>query len=628
MFPKGLMARWARQLSLGIILNASPVAVTGSIPEPPDWALDARWYQIFPERFRNSTTANDPVVQSLGLGEYKPVDWEISDWTGDWYALAGWETASGQGFYDSVFKRRYGGDLQGVIDKLDYLKELGINALYFNPIFHAESLHKYDASSYHHIDPFFGPDPAADLLLVRDETEDPATWQWTAADKLFLELIQQAHKREMRVIIDGVWNHTGRDFFAFRDILKNQQQSRYKEWFSVNRWDIPDTKHNEFDYNGWFGFKALPEFRDTEDGLNLAPGPKRYVFEATRRWMDPNGDGDPSDGVDGWRLDVAEQMPTAFWRDWNAYVRTLNPEVYTTAEIWGSARHFLEETQFTACMNYAGFAIPVKGWLVDDGISVREFSAHLRRERELYEPATFLAMQNLVDSHDTQRIASAIVNRPPKNHHYHNTDWYEYDGDSASPRKNRKYQLHAPEAEGRAIWKMVALMQAAYTGAPMIYYGTEAGMWGADDPCDRKPMVWQDLAYVDESHHPLERKRKPDPVGFDKEIYQAYEFCMRMRTYSKALRRGDYRELLVDDSRNCFAFARVKEDKVILVLFNRSEAEQEVAFTLEGLPETGDRRPELVYSTREDVFKPRLQVWGNELRAEIPPLCGLLVNFR
>ena len=126
-----------------------------------------------------------------------------------------------------VFDRRYGGDLQGVINKLDYLSELGVNAIYFNPLFYSRSLHKYDGNSYHHIDPFFGPDPQGDLKIIEHEIgSDPRTWRWTAADKLFLDLVRQCHERGMHVIIDGVFNHTGRDFFAFKDIRKNQQRRR------------------------------------------------------------------------------------------------------------------------------------------------------------------------------------------------------------------------------------------------------------------------------------------------------------------------------------------------------------------------------------------------------------------
>src|SRR5206468_3159687 len=161
-----------------------------------------------------------------------------SPWTGDWYARSDWEKERGPNFFENgVFDRRYGGDLQGVIDKLEYLSSLGINTIYLNPVFYARSLHKYDGSSFHHIDPYFGPDPAGDLKLMAQETSDPASWTWTAADKLFLELLRQAHERKIRVIIDGVFNHTGRDFFAFADLRARQAQSAYRDWYIVQSFD-------------------------------------------------------------------------------------------------------------------------------------------------------------------------------------------------------------------------------------------------------------------------------------------------------------------------------------------------------------------------------------------------------
>lgn len=148
---------------------------------PPDWAADAIWYQIFPERFRNGDAKNDPVPASLeGTWPYEvPVGWKVSPWTSDWYALQPWEQASGKDFYHNAQLRRYGGDLQGILDRLDYLKDLGVNALYLNPVFDSPSLHKYGAARYHHIDRHFGPDPAGDApLFAAEDPADPTTWRW------------------------------------------------------------------------------------------------------------------------------------------------------------------------------------------------------------------------------------------------------------------------------------------------------------------------------------------------------------------------------------------------------------------------------------------------------------------
>ena len=313
-----------------LILPVLILAQTG-----PDWVPDAVFYQIFPERFRNGDPANDPTLASL-KGSY-PHDntsaWSVSPWGADWYKLQPWETANGKGFYFNAQRRRNGGDLQGIIDKLDYLVDLGINAIYLNPVFESHSLHKYDTESYFHIDNNFGPDPQGDRkIMARENPAKPATWRWTAADKLFLKFIKLAHQRGIRVIIDGVFNHVGLRFWAFQDVRKNGQKSAYKNWFTIRSWDDPETEQDEFEYTGWVGVRELPELREDDDGL--VPPIRAHIFAAVKRWMDPNGDGDPSDGIDGWRLDVAEMVHHNFWKDFRTHVKKINQNAYITAEIF------------------------------------------------------------------------------------------------------------------------------------------------------------------------------------------------------------------------------------------------------------------------------------------------------
>jgi glycosidase len=311
----------------------------------PEWAQHAVWYQIFPERFRNGDPANDPQLSDVSD---RPIPgWSVCPWGKDWYARDPWDWRP-QDFYQAVYARRFGGDLPGVREKLDYLQDLGVNAIYLNPVFMAPSLHKYDASCLHHVDPTFGPDRAGDLerLARANETEDPRTWIWTEADRCFVGLVAEIHRRGMRVIIDGVFNHTGTHFFAFQDLLRNGRRSRYRDWYRVSRWH-PDGR---FDYDGWFGHKALPELARTDECL--AEPVCRYVFDITRRWMDPNGDGDPSDGVDGWRLDVAFCVPHGFWKRWRKVVKGINPEAYLTGEIVSLAEEYLRGDEFDAVMNY------------------------------------------------------------------------------------------------------------------------------------------------------------------------------------------------------------------------------------------------------------------------------------
>ncbi len=291
---------------LCFIVNCERQTSSSTFHDVPGWAKNAVWYQVFPERFNNGDPTNDPKLNDIAGSWPHDLEsqYQVSSWTDDWFALQKWESTN-KDFYFHAQRRRYGGDLQGVIDKLDYLQDLGINAIYFNPLFESPSLHKYDGATYHHVDKNFGPDPLGDLEIIAGETpEDPKTWKWTTADSLFLQLISKCHERNIKVIIDGVFNHVGLNFWAFRNLIEFQKNSKYKSWFTVNSWNNPETPEDEFDYEGWFGVKELPEIREDQNGI--IPEAREYVFNSVKRWMDPNEDGDPSEGIDGWRLDVAE----------------------------------------------------------------------------------------------------------------------------------------------------------------------------------------------------------------------------------------------------------------------------------------------------------------------------------
>ena len=381
----------------------------------------------------------------------------MTPWTADWYRRASWETARGPDFYaDGVFDRRLGGDLQGVLDRVPYLDSLGVTAVYFNPVFWAASLHKYDATSYHHIDPFFGPDPQGDIEAVRNETSDPATWVMTSADRLFFELVDAFHQRGIKVVLDGVFNHTGTRFWAFADVAQNQQASPYADWYEVTAWDDPATPESEFDWNGWWGYKPLVVLSDNADGTDLHPDVKAHVFDATRRWMDPNGDGDPSDGIDGWRLDVAGEVPDAFWRDWNAFVREINPETLTVAEEWGDATGTLARAGFQSTMNYHALSIPLDGFAYDGRTRADTFAAEVVERFQAYPPATRPALMNVLAGHDTDRLASMIVNGPLG---------ANYDR-QAGPRDTTAYQVRAPNATERELQRAVVAFPVRDAGRP------------------------------------------------------------------------------------------------------------------------------------------------------------------
>ncbi len=602
----------------------APTEVTTEAPgaQVPDWAQDAVFYQIFPERFRDGDPSNNPTRETLELPyDNVPESWDVRSWTSDWYARDAWEEEMSDDFYDPIFDRRYGGDLQGVLDQLDYLDELGINAIYFNPVFWGRSLHKYDGNSFHHVDPHFGPDPEGDFeLIAQEDPTDPETWQWTSADLLFLELVEEAHARDIRIVIDGVWNHTGRDFFAFADIREHQEESEFVDWFVVHSFEDPDDPESEFTYDGWWGYEHLPEFAENEDGTDLHEGPKEYIFNSTERWMQPVVDGEERAGVDGWRLDVANEVPTSFWQDWNAFVRELNPEAYTVPEIWQDASDFIEEGGFSATMNYYAFAYPVKGFLIDNSLTPAEFAEMLEERREAYPTEVQFAVQNLIDSHDTERLASMIVNK--QGPEYEEPYRFDYDvGPHVSPRFSDTYDVHAPDERQRELQQLVALFQLTYVGAPMIYYGTEAGMWGADDPDDRKPMVWPDLDYEDEASDPLGRERTPDPVAFDDDLFAFYQSLIQLRRDHEALRRGDFSVVQADEERTMFAFERFYNDESYVVVLNRSDEAHSARIPLEFAE--GDVY-EPVFNTTDVGY--RIQQDATALLLEVPERSGMVLK--
>jgi cyclomaltodextrinase / maltogenic alpha-amylase / neopullulanase len=587
----------------------------------PDWVKDAVFYQLFPERFRNGDPSNDPTHASLEFPEITPENWEVKPWTQDWYYRQQWERDMGPDFYEhGVFHRRLGGDLQGVLDKMDYLADLGINTIYFNPVFYARSLHKYDGNSFHHVEPHFGPDPEGDLsLIAQEDPMDPDTWVWTSADLLFLDVLDAAHERGIRVIIDGVFNHTGRDFPAFADIVENQAESRFRDWYVIHEFNNPETEENEFRYEGWWGVDTLPEFAEVGDDLH--PGPKQYVMNSTRRWMRPVVDGVERRGIDGWRLDVANEVPTGFWREWNQFVRELNPEAYTVAEIWDEASDYLRDAGFSATMNYHAFAYPVKGFLIDDYIGPSAFAEKLEERKGLYSPAVRYAMQNLIDSHDTDRVSSMIVNRGPHEGVYEASDRFDYDwGSRVSPRFFPAYDVRKPNAQEWQIQRLLTLFQMTYVGAPMIYYGTEAGMWGADDPDDRKPMVWPEMEFEPETRHPLGHDRPADEIAFDHDLFAFYQQVIGVRHDHAPLRRGDFEVLFTDEDTRTFAFRRALPGDTMLVFLNRSKRDAVVA-----LPAFDPDVYELVFETGYDG-QVRAMGAGETLSVNLPALGGAVLR--
>ena len=541
----------------------------------PEWSKGVVWYQIFPERFSNGDPHNDPRVSDQ-QGAY-PFDdtsaFQVHPWTSDWYRLQPYEQQNGRDVWYNIQRRRYGGDLQGILNKLDYLQQLGVNALYLTPVFWSPSAHKYDALCYHHIDPTFGPDPEGDKKLLATENPlDPASWVWTSADLLALKLIEEVHKRHMYIIFDGVFNHLGARSFAFQDVEKNQRASPYADWFSVTGWRDAG-RGTRFEYNGWFGVKTLPELK--EDSTGIVAGPRQYIFDATQRWMNPKNQG-AAKGIDGWRLDVAFDVGHPFWKAWRRHVRGINPQAYLTAELVypvEKTRPYLSGDEFDATMNY-NFAFAVHDFFVQEAraSSVTEFDLRLKQLREAFGPGVALNMQNLLDSHDATRIGSAVANPDGKKM----ADWGDYFGWTQKS-NNRAYNTRKPTAAQLQKQRLIAAFQILYLGSPMIFYGDEAGLWGANDPDCRKPMLWGDKTYEAETANPDQTTHPPDEVAFNPDLFAWYQKFIALRRKSPAIQRGSYQTLATDDARKVYAFSRSLGQEEVVVVINRGD--KPVTFT-------------------------------------------------
>ncbi len=515
----------------------------------PQWSQEAIWYQIFVERFRNGDTTNDPTIWDI-YGAYPdqiPRHWKTTPWTQDWYRPDPWFDETGlDKFQDKLQLRRYGGDLQGVLNKIDYLAGLGITAIYFNPLNDAPSLHKYDPRHWRHIDRNFGPDPRGDEALIAAENPiDPQTWQFTSADKMFLQVIDACHRKGIRVILDYSWNHTGRDFWALNDIQKKGASSAFADWYHIKAYDKPETPDDEFDYQGWYGIKYLPEMRkdivgqDTVfpfEGNLHSEQVKQHIFNVVRRWLDPNGDGDPGDGIDGFRLDVAAEIPLGFWPEFRREVRNINPQAYLIGEIWWqewpdhlmNPKPFLQGDMFDAVMNYRWYRSARQFFAqAEPAIGPRAFADSLEHLLQGISPEHNRAMMNLTASHDAPRTATSLYNKGK----------YKY---QAKPYDDAAYKVGKPDAETRA----------------------------------RQLMLLDDLVYEAEKTHPIDGNKLPDAVKPDTSLQNFIRALITLRKSNPALVYGSFTVLEANDSSGIFAYRRNLDKNTVWVLINNSAKEQ------------------------------------------------------
>ncbi len=541
----------------------------------PQWAKSVVWYQILPERFRNGDCSNDPTPEDIAGADPQdpPSHWQIHPWGSDWYELQPYEIKNGeQELWKHLLRRRYGGDLQGIIDKFDYLQELGISGIYLNPVFQAPSHHKYDSATFHHIDPTFGPDPKTDREHMRNENPaDPCTWVWTSADELALQMIEQAHRKNIKIIFDGVFNHMGINSFAFRDAIRNGYSSPYRDWFTF--YSKPHNKRAKPAYKCWAGVKSLPELHQDRNGL--VSGPQKYIFAATERWMNPKNKGIDY-GIDGWRLDVAFCINHVFWKKWRKHVKHINPDAFLTAELVDEAKSlksYFHGDEFDGEMNY-NFAFACSEFFFQPPplrISVTRFDKKLEHLRRVYPQGVAFVTQNCFNSHDTNRLSSHILNRGIGQYR----KWTQYFHLSKAA-QNHHYNTGKPGTKEKQLQKLFVIFQMTYVGAPMIFYGDEAGMWGANDPDCRKPMLWPDIDYAPERFNADGSTHDPDPVKIDYDLLAHYKKMISIRNQNVALQMGDFTTLSADDGRQVYIFLRLYDKNAVLVALNNSEQEQKV----------------------------------------------------
>lgn len=564
----------------------------------PLWAVDTTWYQIFPERFRNGDVSNDVV------GEL-PTEWAesapllsqlnrtVAPWTGSWFSFTPIEqemeriVRQTQPRLDTrevqrqiIFTRRYGGDIRGIRQMIPHLKNLGINGVYFNPVFDSDSLHRYDTKDYRHVDPKLGPMTLNELglpdlyeddkrLLAAERLEDPSTWGFTRADKEFILLVNELKASGIRVVIDGVFNHSASDGPLVEDLARKGKRSPYYDWFATsyegepNYYSrscqlsefYPDKQKYPFAdkirFDSWAGFCPLINHRQGFPNGAIHPGLQSYIFSVLDRWFKPRTiDGIEFTGVDGIRLDVYADVPASFWRLFRKHLKAINKDALIIAEDWYDGYDMLQGDQADGIMNYRSRTL-AESWFINLDQKLR-FTPSVARnfiEQRLngYREHTKHALWTMLDSHDTDRFLSKTIwqNRFLSPKPFVGNSW---DNDVVNkPDRGAPYSNDKPGLLEKEFFKGIVAFQMSYVGAPVIYYGAEVGMWGADDPTDRKPMVWDDLAQGQQIETQcvthtgtwcLENPSVKFSVEQDKDLMAVFQRIIRARSENPSLRRG------------------------------------------------------------------------------------------
>lgn len=542
----------------------------------PQWAENAIWYQIFPERFCRADVGNYLTAKYLeGTTPFSLTSknkWQLHPWNADWYKKQDYEKENNKDLKTNILRRRFGGNIQGIINKLDYLQQLGINAIYICPLQYSPSLHKYDGTNFLHTDPFFGNNPLQDIETIENENfDDFENATFTSADLLTLKLIEEAHKRNIKIIFDGVFNHIGYNSKPFKDVLKNREKSKYKDWFII---DFEKSTPKKLEYEKFWGcVTEMPK-------LNYACNDvKKYVFATLKRWLRPKVNGVDYQGIDGWRIDHAIGVPPTFWIQARKFVKKLKKDALFLAELIEPEdviKPYLDNNAFDTVMNYPLLFAMCQFFAAEDNcFSAKEFNEKLENLQQKFSIKNSIIMQNLLGSHDTERIASYIVNRKLKKFGDNALFWQN------SHAEDKKYSTRKPSTIDIKIQKLMIIFQFCYIGAPMIYYGDEAGMWGANDPDCRKPMMWQDIDFEPESHNYKGKETKKGyKLEFSQDMFNFYKQIIKIRKENSVLINGKINKIYASENNRVFIFERVNSSQSIICVLNRETSSVETELNI------------------------------------------------
>ncbi len=478
----------------------------------PDWVKNGIVYQIFPDRFCNGNPANDPDFSEWYYdncrtrppeGEFLPPQQEYYHLVEDWFDISGLTQNPFLPPGKPDWWSFYGGDIAGCIQKLPDLADLGITIIYFNPLWQAKSNHKYDAADFMKIDPHFG----------------------TEAE--IKELVKLAHAKGIKIILDIALNHTGEFFWAFRDCVQKGGTSDYWLWYDWKKWPLPDPLPPDFKpkeyYQCWWGIKDMPDLNydhlrhhpeeNTIRDISLARPNQAlldHLDEMTNWWL-------VEIGIDGFRLDVPDEVPFWFWRRFRKVVKSLNPDAWLVGEIWNSAQEWLNGHYFDSVMNYAYFKTPVLDYILHRSISTSSFVRIMEEGLASYPLQSLRTMMNLLGSHDTWRIVTLAEN-------------------------------------DINLVKLAVLFQMCFIGTPHIYYGDEIGIQGEKDPDNRRPYDW----------HWRERPEAVDLRDF-------HRTCIDLRKKNPILINGEIRFL--DNPQGLLHFERYDQNDCLGIIINNGDEE-------------------------------------------------------